>query len=101
MTGVIASTALRSVNLEIPFDLQTAGAVEVVEPLDLVPVAVDVADDEMAGVQPAEVLAAAHFEHPRAAVGLDLPALDAEVVGDLQHADQLGEEVAFFELLQQ
>src|SRR5689334_13602053 len=50
-----ASCAGRRGELEIPLDLEAAGAVEVVEALDLVPVAVDVADDEVAGVQPAEV----------------------------------------------
>src|SRR5205807_630176 len=60
-----------------------------------------VADDQMAGVQPAQVLAAAHLENPRSSIRFHLPALDPEVVGDFEHPDQFREEVAFFQLLEQ
>ena len=83
------------VSLEIAFDLEAARGIQVFELLDLITVAIHVADDQMAGVQPAQVLAAAHLENPRSSIRFHLPALDPEVVsrmlGRRRVVDPLGD----------
>src|SRR5438046_1958397 len=61
--------------LQVTFDFQPALGVQVIEALDLIPVAVHVADDQMPRMQPPQVLPAPHLEHPRPPVRLHFPPL--------------------------
>src|SRR5207248_1739417 len=55
----------------------------------------------LAGMDPGEVLPAAECEVAGSAIRLHLPALDTELVRDLQDLEQLRKEVALLQLLEQ